>query len=82
MWDQATAVQQTAAQEAAISRYLMSIISSIFEWFEDSVDTEGQSILAMEQREKLWDLASKRVAERCGRSGESIFMLLVTCALY
>ena len=42
-----------------ISRFLSSIISSNLTWIDND-----------DQREELWNLASKRLAERCGRTGE------------
>jgi hypothetical protein len=46
-----------------LSRYLTLILKNSFDWLDDSVDPEG------EKKEMLWDLASKRISERCGRTG-------------
>lgn len=51
--------------DVATSRYLTSVLKSPLDWFQD-----GEGLDVDEQREKLWDLASQRLAERCGRSGE------------
>jgi hypothetical protein len=41
-----------------ISRFLSSVISSNLTWIEDE-----------DQREEIWNTASRRLAERCGRTG-------------
>jgi len=64
-WSSPTKTTFGKYSEAAISRYLTSIISNMFEWFENTEDEDADA-----QREVLWDLASKRMTERCGRSGE------------
>ena len=46
--------------------YLLSIISSDLAW----LDTEQTAATASEQRDRVWDLAGKRMSERCGRSGK------------
>jgi len=53
----------TLEDTPGISRYLTSILKNSFDWLDDSVDPDG------ERREMLWDLASKRISERCGRAG-------------
>ena len=58
--DQASA---TLEDTPGISRYLTSILKNSFDWLDDSVDPDG------EKKEMLWDLASKRISERCGRTG-------------
>lgn len=45
-------------QPAGITQYLTSIISSTLSW----LDTD-------ELREAVWDAASARLSERCGRTG-------------
>ncbi|KAL3425068.1 hypothetical protein PVAG01_04349 [Phlyctema vagabunda] len=49
----------------AISGYLSLIISNGLNWFSNDGVNED---LAMERREEIWDDASRRIAERCGRS--------------
>ena len=54
-----------------ISQYLLSIISSDLAWLDkDSEESEFVS----NQRDELWELASRRLAERCGRSGEFLHL--------
>jgi hypothetical protein len=69
--------QHSAAVEdtAGISRYLTSVLSNPFDWL-DEVDPEG------EKKELLWDLASKRISERCGRSGTQAHRAMFTVRLY
>ena len=51
-----------------VNNYLLSIISSRLKWLK--VKPEGDAS-ATDPKEVLWDLASKRMAERCGRSGKN-----------
>lgn len=52
--------QDTPAQDPReIAAYLSTIIKSPLSWLED------------EDREAIWDEASRRFSERCGRSGTS-----------
>lgn len=54
--------QNTAGQNRReISAYLSTIIKSGLAWVDDEDD-----------REAIWNEASKRFSERCGRSGECI----------
>lgn len=46
-----------AQRKGEVTRYLSSVIKSPLVWMEDEV-----------QREEIWELASKRMSERCGRS--------------
>lgn len=56
-----------------LSQYLLSIISSDLIW----LDKDGHESEAVnDQKNELWELASKRLAERCGRSGEISAILL------
>jgi hypothetical protein len=50
-----------------VSQYLLSIISSDLAWL-DKDDEESDRV--SDQKDELWELASRRLAERCGRSGE------------
>lgn len=63
-WSEAVKRSTGGSSEAAVSRYLTGIISNLFEWFDRTEDGDVD-----DKREILWDLASKRVTERCGRSG-------------
>lgn len=56
--------QDTAAQDPReIAAYLSTIIKSPLIWLDD------------EDREAIWDEASRRFSERCGRSGMSDALL-------
>lgn len=64
--------QDTTVQDRReIVSYLSSVISSNLGWIEDE-----------DQREQLWTEASRRLAERCGRSGRLEAMLPPTMASY
>lgn len=56
-----------------VQAFLLSLFKSDFWWFEDIEDEHLGLIAAQEQRDEIVDLASRRFAERCGRSarGES-----------
>jgi hypothetical protein len=56
--------------ETVVQRFLMSVIASDLEWLLESTDIGEEVLTALEQKEILFDLASRRVAERCGRSGK------------
>jgi hypothetical protein len=69
-WDKSSAAESSSlSDEAVVQRFLMSIIASDLEWMPESTDIGGEFLTALEQKELLVDLASRRVAERCGRSG-------------
>lgn len=57
--DQDTTVQH----RREISAYLSTIISSGLDWIDDEED-----------REVIWEEASKRFSERCGRSGRCCYL--------
>lgn len=57
---------------AGISRWLTSILKNSFNWLSDLEHPDGDGISAAEQLEMLWDLASQRISERCGRTGKLI----------
>lgn len=50
-----------AIDEDGIPQYLTSIISSRLRWIEDE-----------DVREQVWEMASSRLSERSGRTGEPI----------
>ncbi|RQM05914.1 hypothetical protein DH86_00002232, partial [Scytalidium sp. 3C] len=56
---------ETSQDTEAISRYLTAIIGSDLEWLSNESTPESE---AAKQRDTLWELASKRLAERCGRT--------------
>lgn len=59
--------QEPAAEDVkAVNAYLLSVISSGLKWLQvDLNDSETD----VDPKEVIWDLASRRMAERCGRSG-------------
>jgi hypothetical protein len=71
------------ADVVAIHQFLLSIISSDLAWLNEK-DPENEKL--EDQKDELWELASKRLAERCGRSGEfpraEISIILVNTAQY
>lgn len=59
-WTSRAANKPDTEQEAKrLARYLTSVISNDLKWLEHDV-----------QRERIWEIASKRLAERCGRTGK------------
>ena len=66
-WNGASA-QSSTVEVKLESQYLLSIVSSDLNWLEKPNE---KSVALSDQRDELWELASKRLAERCGRSGES-----------
>jgi hypothetical protein len=65
------AEESSPSDQAIVQRFLMSVIASDLEWLQESNNVAGELLTAQEQREALYDLASRRVAERCGRSGKT-----------
>ncbi len=55
-----------------MSQYFLLVVSSDLHWLEKAGDDE-EAVSA--QKDELWQLASKRLAERCGRSGNFILQL-------
>ena len=75
LWTDPTAnAQSELTDPAAIMRFLMSVVASDLDWLQGSVNVDGKAVSATEQKELLLDLASRRVAERCGRSGKSEYI--------
>ncbi|KAH8648005.1 putative methyltransferase-domain-containing protein [Tricladium varicosporioides] len=62
-WSESDVDTDAPRDDIAISRYLTSILKSPLDWLRD-----GEGLDADERREKLLDLTSQRLAERCGRS--------------
>ena len=52
-------VAETAWQQKEAISWLSTLVGSQLGWLEDE-----------EQREQVWNEASRRLAERCGRTGE------------
>ena len=44
--------------EVGVPSYLTSIVGSLLSWIDE------------DRREEIWETASKRLSERCGRTGE------------
>lgn len=79
-WDKFSTIDQSSASDqAVVQRFLMSIIASDLEWLQESIELGGEVMTALEQKETLFDLASRRVAERCGRSGKYPTIFSVQC---
>jgi hypothetical protein len=73
-WTKSFAAEKSSpTDQAAVLRFLMSVIASDLEWLQDPIDVRGNILTALEQRETLFDLASRRIAERCGRSGKILY---------
>ena len=71
LWNKSDTVElSSSGDHATIQRFLMSIIASDLEWFQDPISLGPDALTALEQKEILFDIASRRVAERCGRSGK------------
>lgn len=47
--------------EAGVPSFLTSIVGSLLSWIHE------------DRREEIWEAASKRLSERCGRTGEKSF---------
>jgi hypothetical protein len=67
-WDVAGISVESDEQVAAL-RFLNSIISSDLDWLDNSYSYNGTALSYADQRDMLLGLASKRMAERCGRTG-------------
>jgi hypothetical protein len=66
-WD-VTNISSESDDQVAALRFLNSIISSDFDWLNDLPFYNGALSYA-DQKDMLLGLASKRMAERCGRTG-------------
>ncbi|KAF4629461.1 hypothetical protein G7Y89_g8684 [Cudoniella acicularis] len=62
-WSDSAFDSSTPEDPIATSRYLTFILKNPFDWFEDAADVDSN-----EQREMVWNLASQRLSERCGRT--------------
>jgi hypothetical protein len=59
--------QEPAAEDVKdVNTYLLAVISSGLKWLKVDSD-DGQT--EVDPKEVVWDMASRRMAERCGRSG-------------
>ncbi|CZR55145.1 uncharacterized protein PAC_05031 [Phialocephala subalpina] len=66
-------IETPPADENTIQAFLLGLFKTDFWWFEDTEDEHLGLVTAQQQRDEIIDLASRRFAERCGRSarGES-----------
>ncbi len=72
-WDDCSLAEvSNAAHDATVNAFLMSVISCDFDWLAELRSDNGSSLTVDEQKENLVQEASKRMAERCGRSGTFI----------
>ncbi|KAH8597471.1 putative methyltransferase-domain-containing protein [Bisporella sp. PMI_857] len=65
-WSEESNQEESRTQDPSdINRFLMSIVASDLRWFDGPSLNTSQ---AATQKDIIYDLASKRMAERCGRS--------------
>ncbi|EHL02272.1 putative Rapid response to glucose protein 1 [Glarea lozoyensis 74030] len=69
-WSESEISALAEEDAAGIPRYLTSILSNAFDWLQDQTSEKSHGLLAEEQKEVLWNLASQRMTERCGRSAQ------------
>lgn len=70
-WDDSSLTEVSdSSHDASVNIFLMSVITSKFDWLADVNSDDGSSLTVDEQKENLIQEASKRMAERCGRSGK------------
>jgi hypothetical protein len=62
-------VDQPVLDEDDVQAFLLGLFKTDFWWFEDLKDENFEVITAQQQVDEIVDLASRRLAERCGRSG-------------
>ncbi|KAI6713534.1 hypothetical protein JHW43_003889 [Diplocarpon mali] len=68
-WDGASLAEVSRSEnDASVNTFLMSVIACDFGWLTDFEIGDANSLAADDQKENLIQEASKRVAERCGRS--------------
>ncbi|KAI9047526.1 hypothetical protein LZ554_008242 [Drepanopeziza brunnea f. sp. 'monogermtubi'] len=68
-WDDASLAEvDKSAHDASVNSFLMSVITSELDWLTGIKTDAGRNLPADGQKEVLIQEASKRVAERCGRS--------------
>lgn len=60
---------QTVQDEEDVQAFLLGLFKTDFWWFEDLKNEDVGTITAQQQVDEIVDLASRRLAERCGRSG-------------
>ncbi|RDL33090.1 uncharacterized protein BP5553_08529 [Venustampulla echinocandica] len=67
-WADSKSELTVAEDTTGVSRWLTSIMKNSFDWLQDLTHPDSDGITAAEQLEMLWDLASQRMSERCGRN--------------
>lgn len=69
-WDESEEGREEDAHELQeVNAWLPTIFRSSLGWFVDDEIGNGERMSADDQRDQILDLAARRVAERCGRSG-------------
>lgn len=58
---------ELVVNENDVRNFLLCLFKSDFSWFENTAD---ENLTAQEQKEEIVDMASRRFAERCGRTGK------------
>lgn len=79
-WDDVpveTITDEPTANENDVQNFLLNVFKTDFSWFEDE-DRNSGVITAQEQKDEIVDMASRRLAERCGRSGKFTFPLVLS----
>lgn len=76
-WSTMNEDQAVMNEAKEVNNFLMSVISSDLDWFKPG---EGEGATASAKQDTVRDLAGKRVAERCGRSGMSHRYLNSSCS--
>jgi hypothetical protein len=61
--------EQDISDQRAVNTWLPTIFRSDLLWLDDTTDANGNVVTGEAQREEIVDLAARRMAERCGRSG-------------
>ncbi|KUJ24213.1 uncharacterized protein LY89DRAFT_15269 [Mollisia scopiformis] len=70
-WDDDSAkslVDRPILSESTVQEFLLGVFKTDFSWFEDTEDEDLGIVTAQEQIDEIVDMASRRLAERCGRS--------------
>ncbi len=67
-WDNKNSAYSKKASpvnQAGVASYLTTIVSSTLQWIEGD-----------ERKDEIWELASIRLSERCGRTGAALLPLV------
>lgn len=82
-WDEIpveVTTDEPVANKDDVQKFLLNLFKTDFSWFEDEDGGSG-AITAQEQKDEIVDMASRRLAERCGRSGEFTFPAVINITL-